>query len=338
MRPFFAAVAPSLRARLLAAVVLAACIPAMRARAAVPPARSVLLLQSYVQGPAWVQHLTDGMLSVFAKSREFSFQYRFEYMNVYNADPSGWAEAYRKRLGALRFDIVICADRQSLEFLVENRSTLFAGLPIVFCSIDDFSPDMLKGETDITGVTGELDFEGTIDLARRLHPGMQHLLVLASRQLAAESAAYATLARAASGDELGDQIQVEYWEDPKLSEVIARAGTFAPDTVVLDMSVPTDDDGKALGLLSSTRKISEALGLPVYSCWETLLGNGIVGGLISGGYQQGEAAAKLALQILREPMRTAFPSCGTAPVARCSTTNSSRASAFRSGASRATAS
>ena len=64
------------------------------------------------------------------------------------------------------------ADNQALEFLVANRSSLLAGVPIVFCSVDGCSPDMLKGQRDITGVTGDLDFEGTISLARRLHHGM----------------------------------------------------------------------------------------------------------------------------------------------------------------------
>lgn len=288
-------------------MVLAVLSPALEAQTAEAPARNVLLLQSYQQGPAWVQNITDGALSVFAQSRDFRFNCRFEYMNILDAAPSGYAEVYRRRLGASRFDIVISADNQGLEFLVSNRSALFSGVRIVFCSVDDYSPGMLKGETDITGVTGDLDFEGTIELARRLHPGMKHLLVLANRDLAMESAAHARLARVASDKKLGDQIQVEYWEDPKLPEVISRAGTFAPDTVVFDMALLADDAGKPLGVLSSTRKASEALGLPIYSCWESLLGNGIVGGLISGGFQQGEAAGKLALQILRRADADSLP-------------------------------
>ena len=43
---------------------------------------------------------------------------------------------------------MIGADNQALEFLVANRSSLLAG------------------------VTGDLGFEGTISLARRLHHGM----------------------------------------------------------------------------------------------------------------------------------------------------------------------
>src|SRR4030065_300140 len=115
---------------------------------------------------------------------------------------------------------------------------------------------------------------------------MKHLLVRANRRLAVESAAYARLERL-SREKFSDQFQIEYWEDPKFSEVMGRAGSLPPDTVVFDMAFLADDAGKPLGVLSSTRRASEALGLPIYSCWETLLGNGIVGGVISGGVQQG---------------------------------------------------
>ncbi len=298
MRPFFAAVGPLPRILLLAGALLAVGGTAPQAQTASPPARSLLLVHSYQQGPAWVQNITDGALSVFGQSRDFRFNYRFEYMNILDADPSGYPEIYRRRLGRSRFDVLIGVDNQALEFLVDNRAELFAGVPIVFCSVDDYSPDILKGEKGITGVAGDLDFEGTINLARRLHPGLKHLLVLANRYLAAESAAYARLARLVP-EKFGDLLQIEYWEDPRLSEVIGRAGTFPSDTAVFDMAFLADDAGQPLGLLSSTRKLSAALGLPIYSCWETLLGNGIVGGVISGGFQQGEAAGGLAMQVLR---------------------------------------
>ena len=245
-----------------------------------------------------MQNITDGFLSVFKQSRDFNFVYRFEYMNILDADPSTYPEIYRRRLGNFHFDVVIGVDNQALEFLTENRTELFAGVPIVFCSVDDYTEDMLKGEPDITGVTGELDFEGTIRLARRLHPEMNHLVILANRSLSVESAAYAVLEELIR-EKFRDQIEIEYWEDPKLFEVLERSGSFPPDTAVFDMAFLADEAGRPLSLPASTRRASEALSLPIYSCWETLLGNGIVGGVISGGFQQGEAAGELALSILR---------------------------------------
>jgi hypothetical protein len=54
--------------------------------------------------------------------------------------------------------------------------------------------------------------------------------------------------------------------------VIRRAGTFASDRVVFDLAFLANDAGKPLGVLSSTRKASEALGPSIYTCGERLLG------------------------------------------------------------------
>ncbi|MBN2553504.1 MAG: PAS domain-containing protein, partial [Spirochaetales bacterium] len=286
---------------LLAAFLLALCPVVPSAQPAQPArtqSRSVLVLHSYQQGPEWVESITDGVLSVLRGNPDFDYVFRFEYMNILDADPSTYPEIYRRRLGGFRFDLVIGVDNQALEFLVDNRADLFAGVPIVFCTVDDYTEEMLEGQRGITGVTGDLDFEGTIRLARRLHPDMRHLLVLANRSLAVESAAYAVLAELVR-EKFSAELEIEYWEDPRLSEVLERAGTFPPDTVIFDMAFLSDDAGRPLGMPASTRRATEALGLPIYSCWETLLGNGIVGGVISGGFQQGEAAGELALSILK---------------------------------------
>jgi hypothetical protein len=70
----------------LAAVLLAVCGTALQAQAAEPPARSLLLLHSYQQ----------------------------EYMNILDAEPSGYPEIYSRRLSHRRFDVVIGADNQAL--------------------------------------------------------------------------------------------------------------------------------------------------------------------------------------------------------------------------------
>jgi len=231
--------------RLLAFFLLLISTTALSAQPAGLQSRSALVLHSYQQGPAWVQNITDGILSVFKQSRDFNYVYRFEYMNILDADPSTYPEIYRRRLGSLHFDVVVGVDNQALEFLIENRAELFAGVPIVFCSVDDYTEDMLEGESDVTGVTGELDFEGTIRLARRLHPDMNHLVVLANRSLAVESAAYAVLEELIR-EKFRDQIEIEYWEDPKLSEVLERAGSFPPDSVIFDMAFLADEAARGL--------------------------------------------------------------------------------------------
>lgn len=50
-----------------------------------------------------------------------------------------------------------------------------------------------------------------------------------------ESAAYALLEKLI-GEKLSGELQIEYWEDPRLSEVIGRAGSLPADTVIFDLA------------------------------------------------------------------------------------------------------
>ncbi len=285
-----------IRPRCVTALVLLGVLASLPAPA---QQRRVLLLHSYQQGPSWVETITDGVRSIL-DTADLDIQYRYEYMNVLDADPADYRQIYEKRLGRMQFDLVLCAGNPALEFVVRNRPSLFAGVPVVFCSVNQFSPALLGGEEEITGVTGtgRRDAAGTLRIIRSLHPRMRHLLVLVNRQVVAEGAAYDELAGVVDG-EVSRGVEVRYWEDPRLEDLVRLAADpDAKDTVVFDIAFPTDDRGQALPLPSSTREFSRALGMPIYSIWESLLGSGIVGGMISGGFQQGEAAARMALRIL----------------------------------------
>jgi PAS domain S-box-containing protein len=267
--------------------------------------KKVLILHSYQQGPAWVQRITDGFRSVLDASR-FDCVYRYEYMNVLDADPADYPDIYAKRLGAIRFDLVLCAGNPALQFVVKSRTRFFDGVPIVFCGVNDYSAALLEAERGITGIAGSQDFAATIRLARKLHPRTKYMIVLANRQITAEGAAYAELTDVIRRGTDGE-LDVRYWEDPPLADVLRLGDALPRDTIIFDIGFFADEFGKPLPLESSTREVSQALAVPIYSCWESLLGSGIVGGMIAGGFQQGEAAARQATRILKGESAETIP-------------------------------
>ena len=269
--------------------------------AGVPPARptrNILVLNSYQAGPDWVENINEGIRSAFATESRFEPVFRYEYMNVLDSDPAAYPQVYGLRLGSFRFDLVLCVDNPALEFVVANRERYFREVPVVFCSVDNFSLRQLKGQTRITGVTEERDLGSTLWLALRLHPQTRMIIFLANRRIVAERSAYRQLQRLIR-EEFPPGMDLRFWEDPPLEEVLRRAPGLPRDSVVVAMSFFLDREGRPLPLASSTRQVAEALPVPMYSSWESLLGNGIVGGMISGGFQQGQTAGWLGLRILR---------------------------------------
>jgi PAS domain S-box-containing protein len=282
----------------LALLLLCSVIGPCEAQIGTKPTRTILVLHSLEEGPGWVQNVNEGIRSVFARDPTFSWVFRYEYLNVLDADPRDYPAVFRLRFPNVRFNAVICVDNQALDFAVANRAEFFRGVPIVFCGIDRYDPDLLRGERDITGVTEELDFTGTFALMRLLHPNAKHLLIFANSTIRAEYAAYERLA-AIARQEFRQEMTLEFWEDPELPDIRARASSIPADTIVFTLAYFSDSEGRPLPLAEGTRAVSEAIRRPMYSCWESVFGSGIVGGSITRGALVGEAAAGLALRILR---------------------------------------
>ncbi len=270
------------------------------------PARTILVLHSLEQGPGWVESVTAGIESTFARDRTFSWIIRHEYLNVLETDPRDYPAIFRLRFPRTRFNAVICVDNQALEFAVGHRAEFFPGVPIVFCGVDQYEPAMLGGERGITGVIDELDFAGTFALMRLLHPGATRLIIFANSGIRAERAAYERLV-AAARQEFRQEMSLEFWEDPELPDIRARASSIPADTIAFTLAYFSDEEGRPLPLADGTRAVSDAIGLPIYSCWESVFGSGIVGGSITRGSLVGSAAADLALRILRGGNIDAMP-------------------------------
>ena len=88
------------------------------------------------------------------------------------------AESLASVYGAKKIDLVITVFYPALRFAVDHRQELFPGTPIAFSSVP---PKRFEGQKlwpGVTGVTMDVDLEGTIDLALRLQPDTTNAAVV----------------------------------------------------------------------------------------------------------------------------------------------------------------
>jgi PAS domain S-box-containing protein len=272
----------------------------------VRPTRNILVLHSYEAGPEWVERVNEGIRSVFSAETRFRAVYRYEYMNVLDSDPARYPQVYALRLAGYPLDLVLCVGNTALEFVVANRARFFREVPVVFGAVNNFSPRLLGDQKGITGVTEEQDLESTLWLALRLHPDTRRVIMFVNRRVAGERIAYRRLQRLVR-DELAPGLDVRFWEDPRLVEVLRLAPGLPRDAVVVATSFFLDQAGRPLPLDSSAREVAQALRAPMYSSWESLLGNGVVGGMISTAREQGQAAGWLGLRVLKGERADSIP-------------------------------
>ncbi|UPU35538.1 response regulator [Geomonas paludis] len=263
-------------------------------------AKKVLVLHSYDPHFRVTAEETEGMLAVFKKYSD-QVQLQFEYLDAKQySDPVYLTDVldavFAHKLAGKRFDLVLAVDNDALTFVERHRRDLFAGLPVVFCGINDFTPDMIAGDSNITGVTEHPSFAETIDIALLFHPAAQEIVFVGSPQ----NETGKSVRRELKGLEPAYQARARFtfWDDIPIEELTVKLRALPPGRLVFIYSFVKDKSGFALLPDDSIKRIRAATSGPIYSFWSFFIGKGIVGGELVSNRAQGELGAELALRVL----------------------------------------
>lgn len=259
----------------------------------------VLVLQSYHPTMPWTDTVSSGLLSECERS-DRDVELHFEYMDTKREKP----EEVEDELLALfdekylddQPDVIIVVDNNGLEFLLAHRDTLFPGVPIVFCGINNFEDTMLEGHEGITGVVEDISIAPNIELVKRLFPETRRIVAItdATRTGEANRRKFSAVAELYS-----NELEFEVIDDVTAAELAERLRGLPDDTVVFLLSFHRDAAGRRYSLDEFGDLVLDNCDRPVFGFWAVYLDHlAIFGGDVVRGEEQGRAAASLALQIL----------------------------------------
>ena len=259
--------------------------------------KSVLYLNSYHHGYQWSDSIHDGIRTTLDNS-SYKIDLQVEYLDAkrYNTGPviQGLFEVFVKKYAGEHFDVVIVSDDDAFNFALMARSQLFPGVPIVFCGINDLRENQLA-TGNITGVVESFDLVGTLDVVLKLHPKKQKMVVVGD---------YSTAGLAikkqieALVPHYRDRLQVDYWVQIDLPEAQRRVEKLPDDTFLFFIPYYQIIENRTYTAEEVMRALYNHSSVPLYTCWEFLLGHGAVGGSMLSGKKHGQTAAEMALKIL----------------------------------------
>ena len=255
---------------------------------------TVILLNAYHKGLAWTDDVTRAVESTLN-----GHEVHVEYMDTKRHADERYLNLLRdlmfKKYQHLNVDVIISSDDHALSFLLEHRDHLFPGVPIVFCGVNDYSESLLAGHDRITGVVEDFDIRQTIGMALTLHPSAAKMVIVndATKTGLANKRVIERLLHEFSG-----KAEFEFLESMTMPDLLSTLQQLPSHTIVLLMSFNRDAAGRVYDYDTCIELISEKCRVPVYGIWDFYLGKGIVGGKLTSGRAQGEAAAALALKII----------------------------------------
>ena len=261
------------------------------------PGRSVLVLHSYYKGYKWTDDENLGIHSILEPAVgagnlfvEYLDSKRFfedRYLSQY-------PEVFRRKFLDHRIDLVVATDDNAFEFLKQYRDELFPGAPVVFCGVNYFRDEQLRGHRRFTGVSEDADVGASLDVALALRPGTRRIYSVTDET----ETGLAVRARIARLGPAWRGIPIEPLDSLPMESLLDRLRSLPGGSLVFYTFFARDAAGKVFAFDESSRLVSAASRSPVFGAWDFNLGYGLVGGKLTSGFAQGEAAGRIALRIL----------------------------------------
>jgi signal transduction histidine kinase len=293
---------------LLAALSLPLPLPAVE-----NPLQSVFVLHSYHRGYRWTDDQNAGIEAVL-RNAVGPNQIYIEYMDTGRMRHDKVFEtlyrAFKLKYRGLKVDVVCVTDADAFRFMLNYRDKLFPGTPVVFSGISYAEDSNIRDGRNFTGVTVEADLRANMELILRLHPTTK-LLVFINEWTTKGYHLHEELMRIYPLFEKA--VKLRFLEDVDTKEIFDVIGSLPQDSVILYGVFGRDKVGRVFDYDELIPLLSRNTKAPIYSPWDFNLRQGIVGGVMTTGYSQGEMAGKQALSILRGGRVKYIPVLRTSP-------------------------
>lgn len=192
-------------------------------------------------------------------------------------------------------DVVMTLGSLALPFIVKHRNAIAPAAPVVFTSISPATFLASRAPPDVTGIVTEFNLGKTLALAEALQPNVRRVVVIAGS--AVVDRRWQVEARKTM-ESRGGRFETTYLFELSYDALAAELAQVPRDAIVIVLTVFEDGTGKTFVPAEVAAALARISPAPVYSPYDTYLGNGTVGGFIETFESVGVAAADMALEIV----------------------------------------
>lgn len=264
-----------------------------------PASKRVLILYTHRQMSPINTQWHTGIIEAIRRDYHGPIDIDVEYMDVVLQNDTEyfneWSSLLKRKYAKYPPDVIVPVFFPAFTFLVANRDLLFPGCPIVFCAVPESLGASLASRKDVTGVGFAIDFEPTVSAIKEVLPNTSKLMILSGNSKHDRwfrNVAYKSIQRISKGLELVDLAGLSPTE---AADEIAKAG---PSTAALLLTCELDNNNNRYTTTDYLQVLEKRSKVPIFGCYDTVLGHGIIGGALISPVEQGQVAGEIAARIL----------------------------------------
>jgi len=261
--------------------------------------RRVVILYSYGDGIPAYQQTTRAFLSTMEAGGVSINNLFFEYLDLERKKDTRHYEnlttLLRHKYEGKKIDLVVTLHTKALDFLLNEGKDLFPGSPV----LSYLAPDRIDTadiERRFLLLPMKMDFHGTLELALKLFPRTKRVVFING---VGEGEKRLELEAGDVFEQWRGRLEFEYTHDLSVEEMLERTANLPSGTIVLYSNVFRDKTGRTFVPKDVAQMVAKASNEPVFGMYNTIIGNGIIGGSVFNFEVEGSRAATLTLDILK---------------------------------------
>lgn len=255
--------------------------------------KNVLVLSSSHSALPAATEITKGILKALQPDSRRGVGVYNEYLDSERFPGEAEQETLRRFIGekyaTKPINVVMVLGPQAFEFMRDYGNQIFPDVPVVYAGVRSERIRDNPPPHNFVGV------ESRFDLAATLKPEARELVVVTGA--AGPDKAWETTAKTELAA-FGDRLALQYLSGLTIENLLAKAAELPRDSIVLYLTVYEDGAGRTLIPRDVAARLSQAASAPVYSVYDTFLGQGIVGGYMDTFEAVGLQAGSIAGRIL----------------------------------------
>ncbi len=273
--------------------------------------KHILVLHSYNQSMGWIKDINQAINDVLQPDKN-NYILHIENMDtkrIYTPEHlQHLKDIYQEKYKNIKFDLILSSDNNAFDFLKKNRDELFGNIPVSFSGVNFFKPGDLDGYTNYTGAAEVFDARTTIENALKMLPQTKEIYVINDYLKTGRTWEKSIKLQLAGMDKnIMENIKISYAANQPIAQLRQSLSKLNKDTIILlgvyfkdkNGEYFTYEKGEYFPYEQTGSLLAKSTAMPVFCLLEFNLHHGVVGGSVIGGYYQGEAMSKIALQILK---------------------------------------
>jgi PAS domain-containing protein len=264
-----------------------------------PPKGRVLILNEVGTSYPGIAIINGGIQAALNDS-PYRLEFYSEYMDTGlfpdPADQQEFRDFYLRKYQNRKPHLIITVGPSPLKFMQEVHQRAFPGAPIVFCLPALGAPGAPALDSDFTGVENDMAPAKTLEIALRLRPGTEHMVVVNGGIADFDKQQLASIKQALKA--FMDHLDITYLTELAMPDLLERLRHLPSHTLVLLTAVSPDAAGTRFTSRDNGPMV-DAANAPVFSLFDIHMNHREVGGYLSSLSEQGKVAGATALRILK---------------------------------------